>query len=222
MDMIEAMAGRHSVRSYIEKKIDAEIIRELNREIALCNEEGGLHIQLITDEPKAFTGMRAHYGKFRNVQNYITLVGTKAPDLHERIGYYGERVLLKATSLGLQSCWVAMTFNKGKSAGVIEKNEKLVCVLALGYGETEGVPHKNKPMEELYQVHGQVPEWFLLGMKGAMMAPTAMNQQKFLFTLQEDQVTAKTTGGFFSDVDLGIVKYHFELAAGVDNFRWSK
>ena len=47
-----------------------------------------------------------------------------------------------------------------------------------------------------------------------MLAPTAVNQQKFLFTLNGDEVTAKATGGVYSRIDLGIVKYHFEVGSG--------
>ena len=36
-----------------------------------------------------------------------------------------------------------------------------------------------------------------------------------------DKVFAKSLGGFYSKVDLGIVKYHFEVGAGTENFRWA-
>ena len=69
-------------------------------------------------------------------------------------------------------------------------------------------------MSELCRVQGDMPEWFRNGMEAAMLAPTAVNQQKFLFTLDDDIVTAERTGGMYSLVDLGIVKYHFEIGSG--------
>lgn len=57
-------------------------------------------------------------------------------------------------------------------------------------------------------------------MKAALLAPTAMNQQKFRFTLSGNEVSAKSTGGFYSKMDLGIVKFHFEEGAGRENFTW--
>ena len=49
-----------------------------------------------------------------------------------------------------------------------------------------------------------------------------MNQQKFWITLKDNTVTAKSLGGFYSKVDLGIIKYHFAVGAGHENFVWAK
>lgn len=221
MTIMEAMEARHSVRGYLDREIEPEAVEEISREIRQCNREGGLHIQLVTGEPDAFAGFMAHYGKFSNVKNYIALIGPKGPDLEEKVGYYGQRLVLKAQMLGLNTCWVAMTMKKGvvKANCRIEKGEKLVCVLALGYGVSQGTPHKSKPMESLGG-EGEKPDWFLRGMEAAMLAPTAMNQQKFRLSLEGRKVTAVSTGGFYSKVDLGIVKYHFEMGAGKENFTW--
>lgn len=214
MEIYEAIEKRHSVRSYLDKSIPTDIIAQLNDEIVECNRESELHIQLVTDEPEAFSGSMAHYGKFSGVRNYIALIGRKAPDLDEKLGYYGERIAIKAQQLELNTCRVAMTFSKKKSRCIVNKDEKLVCVLSLGYGETQGIAHKSKPMEQLCAVSGKVPDWFRKGMESVMLAPTAMNQQKFLFSLNGENVTVKSTGGFYSKVDLGIVQYHFEIGSG--------
>ncbi len=216
MDVLTAIQNRHSVRSYTDKAIDQITLSQLKTEIDACNKESGLRIQLVVNEPKAFDGMMAHYGKITGVQNYIALVGRKTADFDEKSGYYGERIALKAQMLGLNTCWVALTFSKGKARKAITINdgEKLGCVLALGYGKTQGVVHKSKPMEQLCKTDGTMPEWFRNGMEAAMLAPTAMNQQKFIFTLAGDTVTAEATAGFYSKVDLGIVKYHFEIGSG--------
>lgn len=179
-------------------------------------------MQLVAGEPKAFDSLMAHYGKFSGVQNYIALIGKKSADLEEKLGYYGERLALFAQTLGLNTCWVALTFGKGaaKSRCTIAPGEKLVCVLALGKGTTQGVAHKSKPLEKLCQVEGSMPDWFRKGMEAAQLAPTAMNQQKFLLSLQGSTVSAKSLGGFYTKVDLGIVKYHFEVGAGKEKFSW--
>ena len=221
MELMEAMQSRHAVRDYTDQEIKGPVLDALQAEIEACNAESGLHIQLVTGEPDAFSGFVAHYGKFNNVKNYVALVGKKGTGLDEAIGYYGQRVALKAQQLGLNTCWVAMTFSKRKSRCVVASGEKLVCVLALGYGCTQGVPHKSKPMEALCRVEGEMPDWFRRGMEAAMLAPTATNQQKFQITLANGRVEAKSTGGFYSKVDLGIVKYHFEVGAGPDQFTWA-
>lgn len=223
MTIFEAMKARHSVRSYKKTPLDEAAIQTLQAEIDACNKESGLHIQLVTKEPKAFDSLMAHYGNFSGARNYIALIGKKDATLDEKLGYYGERLVLLAQTLCLNTCWVAMTFGKGaaKSHLSIAPGEKLVCVLALGYGTTQGVAHKSKPMDSLCQASSPVPEWFQRGMEAAMLAPTAMNQQKFLFSLTGNTVTAKSLGGFYSKVDLGIVKYHFEVGAGKENFNWA-
>lgn len=214
MEIYEAIQNRHSVRSYLDKSIPADIISQLNDEITKCNREGGLHIQLVTNEPEAFGGFMAHYGKFSGVRNYIALIGRKTADLDEKLGYYGERIAVRAQQLGLNTCWVAMTFSKKKSKCLVNNGEKLVCVLSLGYGQTQGIAHKSKPMEQLCAVSEKMPNWFKKGMESVMLAPTAMNQQKFLFSLVGENATVKSTGGFYSKVDLGIVQYHFEVGSG--------
>ena len=206
MERMEAIRARHAVRAYTDQPIEGKALEALRAEIDACNRESGLHIQLITGEPDAFGGFMARYGKFSNVRNYIALVGKKGPGLDESVGYYGQRV--------------AMSFRKRKSRCVVEPGEKLVCVLALGYGCTQGAPHKSRHMEELCQVEGQMPDWVRRGMAAAMLAPTAMNQQKFRLTLTENGVEAKSTGGFYSKVDLGIVKYHFEVGAAPQQVNW--
>jgi len=219
MELEEAVKARHSVRQYKNKPLDKETIAALQSEIAACNQEGGLHIQLVTNEPKAFDGFMAHYGKFSGVTNYIAMIGKK-DGLDEKCGYYGERLVLLAQQLGLNTCWVAMSYSKIKTAFEIGRGEKLCVVIALGYGETQGIAHKSKSINEVVKAEGQLPEWFINGVNAALLAPTAMNQQKFLFTLKENQVFAKAGIGFYVKVDLGIAKYHFEIGAGKENFNW--
>lgn len=102
----------------------------------------------------------------------------------------------------------------GRSAAKIEKDEKLAVIISLGYGENQGAAHKSKPLSDLCGQTDEAPAWFIKGMEAAMLAPTAMNQQKFKFILNGSQVKAVATGGFYSKIDLGIVKYHFEAVSG--------
>lgn len=212
MEIIELMKERHSVRQYTDKKIEKEKREVLNTLIAKINQKAGLHIQIIYDEPKCFNSMMAHYGKFDGVNNYIALVREKSkPD--ESLGYYGEQIVLKAQELGLNTCWVAITH--GKSKAQIDKGEKLVCLISLGYGKTAGAAHKSKKLSEVCNYKKDMPEWFLSGMEAALLAPTAMNRQKFYFELLPDNSIKITCGrGLYTKLDLGIVKYHFEVVSG--------
>ena len=221
MNLLEAMQARHSVRQYQSRPLEQETISALHSEIETCNRESGLHIQLVTNEPKAFDGFMAHYGKFRGVTNYIAMIGKKGSNLEEACGYYGERLVLRAQQLGLNTCWVAMTYSKVKAAYAVAPGEKLCIVIALGYGENQGVPHKSKAASQVSRTEGTPPDWFQAGVSAALLAPTAMNQQKFTLSLDGSRVTAKAGVGFYSKIDLGIAKYHFELGAGTEHFVWA-
>ncbi|WP_330398014.1 nitroreductase family protein [Lachnoclostridium sp. An118] len=218
---MEAIRQRHSVRQYTDKPLGEDVIRPLEEEIAACNKESGLHIQLVKNEPKAFDSFMAHYGKFSGVTNYIAMIGKKGPDLEEACGYYGERLVLKAQQLGLNTCWVAMTYSKIRSAFSVGEGEKLCIVISLGYGKTQGVPHKSKAIEKMAKTDGPAPDWFTSGVEAALLAPTAMNQQKFQFTLTDDKVSVRAGVGFYTKIDLGIVRYHFEAGAGKEHFTWA-
>lgn len=221
MELLEAMEKRHSVRSFEDKKIEGTVKDKLLEMIYKCNKESGLNMQLVLDEPQAFDSFMAHYGKFSGVKNYIAIIGKKNASLEETCGYYGEKVVLHAQQLGLNTCWVAMTYSKTKGAFEIKDGEKLCCVIAIGYGKTQGVPHKSKTVEKVSKVNGNMPDWFRKGIEAALLAPTAVNQQKFQFVLDGNKVSAKPGMGFYSKIDLGIAKYHFEIGADVKNFIWA-
>lgn len=209
MDIWEAVENRHSVRSYLPEPIPEETVKKLRTAIADINSKSGLRFFLFTQEPTVFAG------KLKNVRNYIVFAG-KGERLEERIGYYGAKIMLEAQMLGLNSCWVAMSFNKGAAAKLIElaPGEKIVNALALGFGQTQGKPHRSKPMEKLCRCDEQMPDWFRKGMETVMLAPTAINQQQFLFTLSSGTVSAKAKIGPCSGIDLGVVEYYFELGSG--------
>jgi nitroreductase len=216
MTILEAIRSRHSVRRYKAAPIETELIEKLNQEITACNEESGLHIQLILNDPECFDTLFAHYGRFENAVNYIALVGSGPKDeVYERCGYYGERLVLFAETLGLKTCWVAGSYGKGKCKAVVNDDEKLACVISIGYGATDGVPHRSKPVSKVCNVKAEeMPDWFREGVEAALLAPTAINQQQFLISLADGEPVIKAKRGPYNRIDLGIVKYHFEVASG--------
>ena len=216
MDIKEAIKSRHSVRQYKDIPISKEDRELLEKLICECNKESGLNMQLVCDDPDCFDTFLAHYGKFRNANNYIAIVGsTSLDDLEEKCGYYGQRLVLEAQMMGLNTCWVAGSYGKGKCRANISGGEKIVCVIAVGYGENEGTKHRSKPVEKLCNVaEKDMPKWFRNGMAAAIMAPTAINQQKFYVELDGDDVRITAKAGPYSHIDLGIVKYNFEAVSG--------
>ena len=230
MTILEAIEARHSVRAYKDQPLTKEVAKRLEEEIAVVNQKGNLHVQLIQNEPKAFQGTLAKYGKFRNVTSYLVMAGKQANDLDERIGYYGEHLVLLAQTLGLNTCWVGLSYSKVPGTYVLGEDEKIACYIAIGYGETQGVSHKIKTVEQVSSsknASDATPSWFRKGVEAALFAPTAVNQQKFSFEYvgmnnNRHQVRAKK--GFsligYTQMDLGIAKYHFEIGAGKEHFDW--
>ena len=223
----EAIEARHSVRAYKNQPLSEDIVKVLEEEIAKLNREGQLHIQLILNEPKAFQGTLAKYGRFRNVTSYIVMAGRQAHDLDERVGYYGEHLVLLAQTLGLNTCWVGLSYSKVPGTYVLDEGEKIACYIALGYGETQGVGHKIKTVEQVSDVSDITPSWFRKGVEAALLAPTAVNQQKFSFEylgMKDNRHQVRAKKGFsligYTRMDLGIAKYHFEIGAGKENFDW--
>ena len=173
-------------------------------------------MQLIVEDPECFDTLLAHYGMFKNVKNYIAVAGPKAlPDLEEKGGYYGQKVVIAAQRVGLNTCWVAGTYKRGKCKAALEEGEKIICVIAIGYGENAGTKHRSKPLAKVCSVpYEEMPVWFKNGVKAAMMAPTAMNQQKFMISMKDGEPVITAGAGPMTKIDLGIVKYNFEAVSG--------
>ncbi|HBT95859.1 MAG TPA: nitroreductase [Coriobacteriia bacterium] len=242
MGLDRAVEERRSIRRYVDKPIDASVLDALDAYVAECNREGGLRMQLMRNETKGFKGIIGRVN-FTGVSNYLALVGPDDAELDEKCGYWGEKVLLRATQLGLGSCWFGGGFKK--SAIELAPGERGVIAIALGYPAQEGRVHKSKDISTLAVVQpGKTPDWFARGARYAQLAPTARNQQSFRLTLLAEgdadgdvstsaaaddvtggsdgksRVKAESLGGMLAALDLGIVKYHFEVGAGIENFVW--
>ncbi len=219
-DIMEVIRARHSVRQYLDRAIPEDLRQVLDAYAEELNGRSGLRIQMIFDEPDCFNALIARYGRFVGCFNYISVVGKKTPDLDEKAGYYGELLVLKAQELGLNTCWVAASH--GKSAANVLDGEKEAIVISLGYGRTQGRPHRSKSAERVSELTEGDPDWYRRGIEAALLAPTAINQQNFRFSREGDLVTARAGRiGKCLRIDLGIAKCHFELAAGRENFRWA-
>ena len=213
MDVLEAVRERHAVRSYSERELGADIIKKLEDKIKECNKESGLHMQLVRNEPKAFNCWKAKVAGFHGVRNYIALVGEKSFGLASNCGYYGEQVVLYAQQLGLNTCWVAGSYKYIKNAFEVKAHEVLVVLIAIGYGENQGKPHKLKKAEKFIKTNEPVPEWFNEGIKLVQYAPAAYGIQDYKFSYHNNRVKLKAPL-IGSRVSRGIARYHFELGCG--------
>lgn len=214
MTELEALRQRHSVRSYQAKKIEAEKVAQLNELIAQCNQEGNLQLQLLEDAGNTFNRMLSKLMGLGSAPSVIACIGPDDETVDERIGYYGQKIVLFAQMLGLNTCW-AGTFNAKNVPANRTPGDKLPLVIAIGYGVNGGRVRKSKSANDVTVggIEGK-PEWFRKGVEAALLAPTAINQQKFEIALKEDG-TAEIIdkGGILSKIDKGIVKYNFEVGA---------
>lgn len=218
MDIIRA---RHSVRSYRDEPIDSETLAALRQIAGECARQSGLDIQIVTGNPEVFQ-LVARAGFVRGADAHIAFV-TDGRMQDEAVGYWGQRLVLAAQEMGLNTCWVAFIARK-KSHARVPVGKTLRIGIAIGYGQTQGSPRSTKTVAQLGTVEcDETPEWFALAMEAAQLAPTAMNNQHFRITLRADGRTVSaqaTKNGAWDAVDLGIVKRNFEEAANEAGADW--
>lgn len=211
MNYLDLVRNRHSVRKFKDLKIEEEKKNKIIEKVKSLNEKSKLNFQVFFDEPKCFKSKIFTYGSFKNANNYISLVGEKSSDLDEKIGYFGQNLLLFLEKLGLNTCWVGLTH--GKSMAKIKKNEKELCLIAFAYGDEDGNIHKSKDDHILSNIKEFDNEKNKILLEFCKLAPTALNQQKFYLEFKDDgsyNLTRKM--GPYSKVDFGIIKYHSDLA----------
>ena len=213
MSEIEAIKRRHAVRNYKSDRIEESKVDKLQEKIRELNSEGNLHLQLIEDAGNTYNRLLNRAMGLGSAPSVIACVGPDDDSLEERIGYYGEKLVLFAQELGLNTCW-AGTFNKKNINAQVDQGERLVISIAIGYGTDQGKERRSKTAEQVIDAKGDRPEWFDKGVEMALLAPTAINQQKFVIKLNEDEsVSFIDKGGPYSKVDIGIVRCHFEIGA---------
>lgn len=220
MTIKEAIKERHMVRQYTDKTIPADIVESLNARMTENNKKYNLHLALVVSNSDGI-GSMAKLLLSKTVNNYIVLAGVDAPNLDEKLGYCGADLILFAQTLGLNTWWVGGMFNgKGALKNLNNKNVRVNGVIAIGYGKTQGVPHRSKTAAEISRYNGKTPQWFVDGVDALLYAPTALNKQPYVVSGDGNKVSISAGNGHFSGIDLGIGKYHFEVGAGKENFEW--
>lgn len=71
MDLMQAMHKRHSVRSYLDQPIAGKVKEELQAWFEKCNQESGLDMQLVLNEPKAFDGFMGTMESFLECETIL-------------------------------------------------------------------------------------------------------------------------------------------------------
>lgn len=221
-DLQKAIFERHAVRHYLSAPISDETVSSLNEIVRQINEKSGLNIQLIVNDPKALSDFFVTYGRFSGAKNYFALVGPSNEKLFEDLGYYGELIALICQSSGLNTCWVGGTYKKNLHRVVVNEGEEFVAIIAVGYGKDQGKQHISKPIEELADGLENAPQWYIDGVKSAMLGPSALNKQSYHFNYNNGEVSISGTEGSYSRIDVGIAKLHFEIGSGKGHDIWQE
>ena len=213
MSYIDAIKDRHSVRNYRPDRIEDSKVEKIRQMIGELNNEGNLHLQFIENAGNTYNKLLNRAMGLGSAPSVIACVGADDETLDQRVGYFGERLVLELQEMGLNTCW-AGTFNRKAIPAEVGGGERLVISIAVGYGKDHGKPHKSKSAEQVIVAEGERPYWFNRGVEMALLAPTAVNQQKFQIRLNADNsVDIVDKGGVLSQVDVGIVIRHFEIGS---------
>lgn len=221
MTLYDAIKVRTSRRRYDGEPLPQAQSDMMAKRIAQYNAEAGLSMRLIRDASAAFSGFRKSYGMFKGVCSVILMAGPKTdPDMREKLGYYGELLVLEATTMGLGTCWVAGTFDKNNDVFAVPDSDEMACVIVIGGTQTDRgamekfiyrmAHRKSKSVEEMSRVGEPPPKWFVEGMRAVVAAPSAINAQPVVVAFEDGVASASADGRM---LDLGIAKAHFVLGA---------
>ncbi len=190
---------------------------------------------LVTESVKdVFRGIVGSYGKVKGAPAFIAFIGNmNSASVQEEVGYTGEGVILKASALGLNTCWVAGFFKPDSVASLVEikSNERVLAVTPVGYARRFesleeklmtgfGRTHRRVPISRLISSLAQdsLLEWIRASIQAARLAPSAVNRQPWGFDVQDGGITVyvRTGGPEFSvskRLDCGIAMLHIEVTA---------
>ncbi|MGE4549195.1 MAG: nitroreductase family protein [Intestinibacillus sp.] len=226
MTVEQVIARRISRRSYLPTPLTEEQKTILCARIVQFSRAGGVRIELVENGARAFIRFGRSYGLFSGVQSFFAMIGREDdPHAGEKLGYFGELLVLEACGLGLGTCWVGGTFDPDGCPCVLAPGEKLFCVIPVGsVPERRGVKesliyslaHRDtKDLEEMYESDVPAPAWFMEGIQAVRRAPSARNRQPVRLRYAPGEVSASVPDmNRLYDIDLGIAKAHFALPAG--------
>lgn len=240
----DAIKIRKSRRRFTGEPIHSETLEQMEESLLHMNSgsEGVRGVIVTTQPDKVFKGIIGSYGKIKNPPAYIAFIGNMKDGLvQEKLGYFGESVILEATSKGLATCWIGGFFDEKvvKQQISLKDDEKVLAVTPIGYSpeafESEEKlmslsvsSHKRKPLTDLVQglAETEWPSWIRSGLEAARLAPSAVNRQPWRFRVEADEVTVKIDHNFLpfgisKRLDCGIAMLHFELGAFHEGVRGS-
>lgn len=184
--------------------------------------------------PEIFTGLIGSYGRVEHSPSAVAFVGPE--DAAYEIGYVGEAVILDATAAGLDTCWIAASFDPEHTGGLVELKgqEKVHAITALGHApKTVGFSERlmrsslrarhRLPLDTIAPGHETWPQWAREAAAALRLAPSGANKQPWRLHMDGENVvmTAAPKTYWTAPIDFGIAMLHAELGAAQAGVRGS-
>jgi nitroreductase len=231
LNLVQAIDRRTSKRIFKKQPVPSDLLNEISLLINKYNNESKLNLQIIDNAEKAFKSFLISYGKFKGIKNAIALVANKEVENYlEKVGFFGEQLLLRIVTMGLDTCWVGVNFNRKADVFKLDENEELVAVIVFGFAEDlptkfeddkYGITHRSTITIEAMTTNDQIlPHNVEEGIVAILKAPSAKNKQpvkvEYKNKLLRLMVDPKPVENL---VELGIAKAHYCIVNG-GRFEW--
>lgn len=230
MTEFEALEKRISVRAYEKKPVPADIVAELRAAVEDANRAAGLHFQLADTNGAKKSAVKLVPAMFSGeVYTCALLVGPGDELGGEMVGYFSEKLILRAVSLGLGTCWVAGTYDRKSVSPEIGEGEKLWGVIPMGTAPEKTpviqrtirsrIRAKDRKTEAFVESDfpfSSLPAWVRAGAEAVKAGPSAVNQQPVNIVYKNGLVTMRLWKEKKNEMmynDLGIAKYQFQVGA---------
>ena len=239
--VIELIKTRRSYRSYANKDIDQEALNKFEVYLDQINNEAGSRARVIilSNEANGEKRKLGTYGFISGSKTFLIGILDRQTNDALQFGYLFEKVILKATELGLQTCWMGGTFKKKDFSQHIDmdSHEYIAIVSPIGYSSEQkrlvektirsfSGSDKRKPWEELFFDEVFAPLTldsageYALPLEMVRLGPSASNIQPWRIVKQGNDfhfyLVRKKGHSFAYDMqlnDIGIAKCHFQLTA---------
>ncbi len=230
----DAVFLRHSHRRFSGEVPKDDVTARIEK---VCNEFRpfqGARAVLVRDSGKdVFKGaVSEFFYKVKETPYYITFIGDmNAPNIQAITGYLGEGVILEATALGLNTCWVGGFYRPENVLKHInlEDGEGVLGITPIGYSRDENdrvgkstKQYRRKNLDNLV-LSGEIDskKWIRTALETVRVAPSAANRQPWRFEICDDSITVTSDSkreGFRVSrrLNCGIAMLHLELGARIN------
>lgn len=228
---------RHSHRKYSGEIPSDDLTSRIERVCGEFRPFPGARAVLIKNSGKdVFKGaISEFFYKVTETPYYIAFIGDMGEKNVQSItGYLGEGIILEATALGLNTCWVGGFYRKEKVLKQLDlqQNEQVLAITPIGFSKDaadrvgkSSKQYRRKGIEKLV-LSGDInsDEWIGNALEAARIAPSAGNRQPWRFSISDDSIIVSSSSkregfGVSRHLDCGIAMLHLELGVLVSGLK---